>query len=472
MPETIGQQLRQARETRQLSLDQVVLATRIRLRFLEALENDDRTEISSPVQGKGFLRLYADFLGLPVQPLLDLWDGKTSVVESEPNPIPQSPEASVAQSTPETDPLLEETQLARISPAEIPLVETPLAENLPSQQIPTSTVQEPEKLPESNRILREIGADLLKRREILGLSVEDIEQHIHLRAFYIRALEDGRMDDLPSPTQGRGFLSNYADFLSLNGDTTLLRFADALQARRIELLGPQAEKPVRKPLFKRPNTKDATSAARQLVSPDMLVGLLVILVLVGFALYSASQISAQNKKLASGIDNPSVAEVLLLTPSTTPLLTGTPLAASPSQPAGENGQAAQPEIFTATPPPVSDAPLNIYVVAKGNAWMKVIADGKIVFQGRVVTGTPYPFSAKTSLELVTGDALALQVIFNQQDMGSLGSSLQVVDLIFNSKGVITPTSAFSPTPTFTQQATVTRQPTPTAPTATVTPLIP
>src|SRR5512140_3065378 len=67
---SIGQQLKQARESRGLSLKQVVQATRIRAHYLEAMETDDFSTLPSAAQARGFLRSYADFLGLNADDLI------------------------------------------------------------------------------------------------------------------------------------------------------------------------------------------------------------------------------------------------------------------------------------------------------------------------------------------------------------------------------------------------------------------
>ncbi len=61
---TPGEQLRAAREARGLTLEDVERATRIRAKYLAALENDDVKTIASPAQARGFLKNYAEHLGL------------------------------------------------------------------------------------------------------------------------------------------------------------------------------------------------------------------------------------------------------------------------------------------------------------------------------------------------------------------------------------------------------------------------
>lgn len=61
---TPGEQLRAAREAKNLTLEDVERATRIRAKYLNALECDDHKSLASPVQARGFLKNYAEYLGL------------------------------------------------------------------------------------------------------------------------------------------------------------------------------------------------------------------------------------------------------------------------------------------------------------------------------------------------------------------------------------------------------------------------
>lgn len=58
----------------------------------------------------------------------------------------------------------------------------------------------------SDEILKEIGQQLRKRREMLSLTYEEVEHHTRVRALFLKALEDGALEDMPSPVQTRGIL--------------------------------------------------------------------------------------------------------------------------------------------------------------------------------------------------------------------------------------------------------------------------
>lgn len=67
----IGHILREARENKGLSLEDVQSKIRVNARYLAALESGQYSALPTPVHVRGFLRNYARFLGLDPQPLLD-----------------------------------------------------------------------------------------------------------------------------------------------------------------------------------------------------------------------------------------------------------------------------------------------------------------------------------------------------------------------------------------------------------------
>lgn len=68
--ETIGEQLRRVRKTCGHSLEDVAHVTRINLRYLEAIENDEFSKLPGQAFLKGFLRSYARFLCIDEKELI------------------------------------------------------------------------------------------------------------------------------------------------------------------------------------------------------------------------------------------------------------------------------------------------------------------------------------------------------------------------------------------------------------------
>ena len=77
--QSIGSLLRERREAMGVSLAEVEVATRIRQKYLSALEADDWNLLPGEVVGRGFLRNYADYLGLEPQEVMDRRRATTDV---------------------------------------------------------------------------------------------------------------------------------------------------------------------------------------------------------------------------------------------------------------------------------------------------------------------------------------------------------------------------------------------------------
>jgi cytoskeletal protein RodZ len=71
MAASIGEQLRKAREERGAELSEGESATKIRLKFLQAMEEDRWEELPGPPYNRSFLASYAEFLGLDAQAVVE-----------------------------------------------------------------------------------------------------------------------------------------------------------------------------------------------------------------------------------------------------------------------------------------------------------------------------------------------------------------------------------------------------------------
>ena len=459
MSPTVGEQLKEERVKRGLTLEQASQATHIRKAYLEALENDQRSLLPSNVQGRGFMRLYADWLSLPVAPLLNAWDGiQTAPQEINPPEPVNEPASKLVTREEESptppqpeDPLFTEANAAPI-PVEI------------SEAAPPQTSES-----ESRAIFAEIGQRLRQQRESLGISLTEVERYTRLRQHYLQAIEDGRIDRLPSPVQGRGMLSNYAAFLDLDEDKILLRFAEGLQQRRIERLPVVVPQPVSN---KKRQARPA-SALRRFLTPDLIFGLVVVTAILFFAIRTALSISSMRAAEAQPTTR-AISEVLLtpasslsteaVTPDATPM--GTPQPTLPAAATLVSGSAAGPDsalpaVINPTIEPINNDPLQVYIIARQRAYLRIMIDNQEKFNGRVVPGNAYAFSALKSINLVSGNAAALQIFFNQNDLGTLGLEGQVINLVFDAQGMLTATPLPTPTRTATPLVTETPSPTPT-----------
>lgn len=452
--QTVGEKLRLRREERSLSLEEAAFSTRIHIRYLRWLEEGNWNELPSQAQGKGFLRTYAGFLGLEPAPLLALLATEESgqpALTSEPAPNP----------TPPTPAALERAAATGV-------------------------------------IFGELGQSLRKQREQLGLSLEDVERHTHLRIHYLQAIEMGDFDKLPSPVQGRGMLSNFANFLGMNTDMVLLRYAEGLQSQlmaRREVMNPPS-KPGKTSASKGGEEEETNKKARyirRLLSKDAIVAGVLIVFLISFIAWGGKRILSVRASLAAQTPvstAPSIADVLLreeggtgepmlipevqLTPTTgitltaiapNPIITDLPAAIEITEgtPGEETEEDGEPAEGTEQPAAVS---VELDIVVRQRVWFRIIADGEVVFDDRAVPNSAYQFDASEQVEIITGNGAALQVFYNGRDLGPLGDVGEVVHLVFTIEGYQTPALQSTPTGGPTQRPTLT--PTSALPTATPT----
>jgi cytoskeleton protein RodZ len=75
MDKSVGQVLHDARTRRGLDLTEVERVTKIRVKFLRAMEEDRWEALPAPVYARSFLSTYAHFLGLEDEPLIEKYEG-------------------------------------------------------------------------------------------------------------------------------------------------------------------------------------------------------------------------------------------------------------------------------------------------------------------------------------------------------------------------------------------------------------
>jgi transcriptional regulator with XRE-family HTH domain len=79
----------------------------------------------------------------------------------------------------------------------------------------------------TNGDLQALGEMLREAREAQAFSLQEVEAQTRIRAKFLQAFEQGDISELPSIAHAKGFLRNYAQFLHLDVDDVIARFAQA-----------------------------------------------------------------------------------------------------------------------------------------------------------------------------------------------------------------------------------------------------
>lgn len=240
------------------------------------------------------------------------------------------------------------------------------------------------------------GATLRKRREQLGLSLDDVAASTRVRKTYLLALEEERLQVLPGKAYAIGFLRIYARQLGLPIEPLLEGFDDSAAGDEDEAALPDGSGRLRRsPKSKRP---------RRGRLPVILLGLLILMG-AGYAVY-------RNAELLGIASRPGeVVPAATETPLPTPPAPAVPVAAPPEPPAPASSEAAVTELPVL---PLGGAVVRMVPVAAGR--MKVSLDGQETREYELQPDQPLNWKAMESLAVELSATGLVRIWVEQEEL--------------------------------------------------------
>lgn len=258
-----------------------------------------------------------------------------------------------------------------------------------------------------------IGNTLKEARAKKDLTLEDVQAKLKIHPRVLQLLEEDRFEKLPSPLFVRSFLRSYADFLEVNSD-------ELLQAYERE--GRREPEQV---IFLRP-AEERLRAERSREFPWAAVaGVAAAVAFTGLVFGGAALL----KRIEWPKAPPKPARVeRKAVPKAAPA--PAPASAAKREWLRSVEQGNFPKIAKRTP-------LELTVKAVDNVWLRVTADGQVVFQQTMRRGASNVWSAKTGLEIWTGNSSNMALSLNGYPLGSPGKGV-VKKMVINHEGVKIP----------------------------------
>ncbi len=255
-----------------------------------------------------------------------------------------------------------------------------------------------------------IGLVLERARKDRGLSLEEAERATKIRKRYLIGLENDDYTVLPDAVYARGFLKTYANFLGLDGDglsQELRTRKKPRRERRLSYAAPSSD-------FDRPIISPGGvpgAEKRQVVSKSAVVTF-VIAALVIAALIGALYFVGLNVRPSAAEDAPQAERMAV------------PMERVDGE-AGEGPGGSDPGGNSGDEP---SGALTVGVEVEGGAaWIRVHADSETVFEEVAPPGFSRTFEASRVVGIRAGDAGAVRVEVNGQDVGPLGEPGQVLE---------------------------------------------
>ncbi len=252
------------------------------------------------------------------------------------------------------------------------------------QIVPSIEQQRAEKL-------ADLGSTLSLKRQEKQLSLAQVEAQTRIRSRLLRAIEAGKLDELPEPVYIQSFIQKYAEVLGLDGKD----FASSFPVSDRQL-------------YPQPETISLPPA--QLKTPHLYV--LYVLMIVG-TVTALSQILSRSEMPLSNSQLQKQPTISALKPP------------SPKPP--QKVKSVNPSSTASK----TNKPVQVGMTLKAESWMRVVADGKKQFEGLLPQGTQRTWVANEQLKVRVGNAGGVLVTtVDQKDAKPLGELGQVQEVTF------------------------------------------
>ncbi len=263
-----------------------------------------------------------------------------------------------------------------------------------------------------------IGDALRDARTQTGATLADAAAETRIRESYLAALEEERFDHLGGDVYVKGFLRSYARYLAIDPEPLV----EAYRAHHQEVddWGSMTSEPVAAP----PEPRRPIA---------VIVTVLAVLVVGGLA-YLGFQGDADNG--ADDVAAPDPVEEPTPEPEPDPEPTeeanndnddGEDEAVETEEPDDEDDEADEDEAEPEGPDMANEVVLTLSVVG-GGSWARVTVDGAAVAEGLYDPGYSETFEGDEVLVRI-GDAGSAEVEVNGEDLGDIGGSGQVVEVL-------------------------------------------
>ncbi len=238
--------------------------------------------------------------------------------------------------------------------------------------------------------LAEMGMQLCELRQQQEISLEQVSSQTRIQPRLLRAIEQGKLENLPESVYIQSFIRQYADALGLDG----VKFASAF--------------PTLYRLPDRPSWRSLPGAQLRPVHLYLLYMLLIISAVNGLSYF-----------LNRSIRQPESANAEM---------TVQPVAQTPIGPINPLQTIAKSNL--AQKPVGAQKAVRVGLMLTSQSWVRVVADGKTEFEGVLSEGTQRTWAANQKVVVRAGNAGGVMVSFNDGQSKKLGEPGEIEERVF------------------------------------------
>lgn len=220
------------------------------------------------------------------------------------------------------------------------------------------------------------GEHLKRERELRGVSIVEVSTATKISTKFLEAIEHGQWEQLPGGAFNRGFIRSASRYLGLDEDSMVAEYS-------LETNGNGASHAVPHRNSELPRDWRPMAALGAIV-------LVVIAALIAGGWFAVSKIRAHRHAQEAAVAS-----------------------------AGAASNASGTSSVTTAPAAPAKA-LTLKVTASKAGSLRVIADGKALFEGQIAAGETKQFGADTAIEISSSDAGSVRLELNGQPMPRMG----------------------------------------------------
>ncbi len=293
--------------------------------------------------------------------------------------------------------------------------------------------------------LRSVAQQLVQAREAQGIPLEEVATKTFIPMRTLKALEAGETFKLPEPVFVHGFIRRYAKVVGLDGDALAKEIPLNMEPVPVDLIkeaprpplvdvihnqsfrapgANQVVRPAMRPVVsyvpENPVSSKGDAHGSDRVAMERPVWLFPVLgAVLGFGLLAG----------AIAMLKPSAPDAKTTqTPSTRPIAVD-----SNPKPTVATSPIALPTSSITPSPSVTGGQVNVGVSLADASWIQVVVDGDVKFDGTMEKGSTQSWSGQKDVQISSGNAGAVKLIYNQSPAVVMGKVGQVETKKFSAK---------------------------------------
>jgi cytoskeletal protein RodZ len=252
-----------------------------------------------------------------------------------------------------------------------------------------------------------LGEEFRSAREARGLTVAEVAERLHIRSFYLAAIEDEDWTAIGAPVYVRGFMRTYARFLGIDAESAVARLGSLANPASAPSEAAGVTRRAQPPGDLASPTDE--SSERRGLSPLAIITIVVAVLVVAFLGYQVFGVKPAPNAVPIAVASVGDGN----------------LASSPANPVA----ATSKDTSAASPASTSSPTIPVHglgVHLSADSWLRIVVDGKPMMEGLYPAGTTRMFDGR-SIVVRAGNAGGLELSANGRSLGKLGGNGDVVE---------------------------------------------